>query len=289
MARNSAPTPLRDLYELTKPRLAGLVVFTAGTGMLLAPGEVDHRQAVLALLLTTLVVASGTVLNMYLERDVDHLMERTRDRPLPAGRMAPRVALGFGIALGVVSLPLMALLVNPLTAGLGLLALLMYLGLYTPLKRRSVAAVYVGAFPGATPILMGWTAVTGSLDPAALALFAILFLWQIPHFIAISLFRREEYAAAGLKTLPHEYGNDHSLWHMVGSTVGLVVATLLPILYGLAGTLYTATALVLAVLSIAGTLWGVKHGAGAVWARRYFFVTLLYLPLLLGVLVADRV
>ena len=279
---------LVDLIELTKPRLATLVLFTTGVGILVAPDPMPVADALTAMLLTALVVASGTTLNMYMERDVDGLMRRTADRPLPTGRLHPRVALIFGAVMFVVSVPLLAWMVNPLTAGLGVMAWAVYLFAYTPLKRRSVAAVYVGALPGATPVLMGWTAATNALEGPALALFAILFLWQIPHFIAISIFRRDEYDAAGLKVLPVEYGHRHSIWHMFGTCLGLIVASLLPVFYRVGGPLYTVTALVLAAGSLAAALWGMRADAGPKWARGYFFGTLIYLPVLLGVLVVDQ-
>lgn len=278
---------LVDLVSLTKPRLGTLVVFTTAVGILVAPGTMPLTDAVWAVLLTALIVASGTTLNMYLERDVDALMPRTATRPLPTGRMRPGVALWFGLALLVVAIPLMATKVNLLTLGLGLMAWTAYLFAYTPLKRRSVAAVYVGAIPGATPILMGWTAATGSVHPIAVALFGILFMWQIPHFIAISMFRREEYAHAGLKVLPVEYGDRTSLWHMIGTSVGLIVATLAPVWFHVGGPLYAITASTLAAVALAGSVWGVRVHAGPIWARRYFFGTLIYLPLLLGALAID--
>jgi len=285
---SSALQVLQDLVELTKPRLATLVLFTTGVGILVAPVPLPVADALAAMVLTALVVASGTTLNQYMERDVDGLMARTATRPLPTGRLHPQIALVFGIAMFVVSVPLLAWVVNPLTAGLGVMAWAVYLFAYTPLKRRSVAAVYVGALPGATPVLMGWTAATNTLEGPALALFAILFLWQIPHFIAISIFRRDEYHAAGLKILPVEYGHRHSIWHMIGTCMGLVVASLLPIFYRVGGPLYTITAVVLAVGSLAAALYGVRADAGAKWARSYFFGTLIYLPVLLGVLVVDQ-
>jgi protoheme IX farnesyltransferase len=285
------PGPVRVLFDvvaLTKPRLATLVLFTSGVGILVAPGQMPIPEAWSAMLLTALVVASGTTLNMVLERDVDRLMKRTANRPLPAGRLSPGFAVVFGVALAAISLPALAWTVNPLTAALGFGAWAVYLFAYTPLKRRSVAAVYIGAVPGATPILMGWSAATGRLDPPALALFAILFLWQIPHFIAISMFRRDEYAAAGLKILPVEYGDRASLWHLLGTCLGLIVATLLPVYFQIGGPLYTGTAVTLASLSLAGALYGLSPRAGLGWARGYFFGTLVYLPVLLGVLVLDR-
>lgn len=277
-----------DLVSLTKPRLSALVIFTTGVGILVAPGRMAPVDAAWAIFLTTLIVASGTTLNMYLERDVDALMPRTATRVLPQGRMNPAIALWFGLALLAVAVPLMAAKVNLLTLGLGLMAWTSYLFLYTPLKRRSVSAVYIGAIPGATPIVMGWTAATDSISPVAIALFGILFMWQIPHFIAISMFRRDEYARAGLKVLPVEYGDQVSLWHMIGTSLGLVAATLAPVWFDVGGPFYLVTACVLAAVAIAGSVWGIRVHAGPVWARRYFFGTLIYLPVLLGVLAVDR-
>jgi protoheme IX farnesyltransferase len=281
------PHFLVDLIGLTKPRLATLVIFTTAVGILVAPGTLALADALWAVALTTLIVASGTTLNMYLERDVDALMPRTAIRALPTGRLKPAVALWFGIALLVIAVPLMAWKVNLLTLALGLMAWAVYLFAYTPLKRRSVSAVYVGALPGATPILMGWTAATGSIDLVALALFGILFMWQIPHFIAISMFRREEYARARLKVLPVEYGDQTSLWHMIGTSLGLIAATLAPVYFDVGGPLYAVTASVLAAVALIGSVWGIRVHAGPRWARGYFFGTLVYLPLLLGILAVD--
>ena len=281
------PHFLVDLVGLTKPRLATLVIFTTAVGILVEPGTLPLGESLWAIALTTLIVASGTTLNMYLERDVDALMARTATRALPTGRLRPAVALWFGIALLVVAIPLMVLKVNLLTLALGLMAWSVYLFAYTPLKRRSVSAVYVGAIPGATPILMGWTAATGTIDLVALALFGILFMWQIPHFIAISMFRRDEYARAGLKVLPVEYGDQTSLWHMIGTSLGLVAATLAPVYFDVGGPLYAVTAATLAAVALVGSVWGIRVKAGPAWARGYFFGTLVYLPLLLGILAVD--
>jgi protoheme IX farnesyltransferase len=199
------------------------------------------------------------------------------------------VALLQGWALALVGIPGTALVSNPLTGLLAAVSLFVYLGLYTPLKARSVTAVYVGAVPGALPIAMGWTAVTGRLDAGALALFSLLFVWQIPHFIAISLYRREEYAAAGFKILPLVYGERASLWHMLGTSLGLALATLAPALMGLGGTLYTVTAGIMGTGILVAALRGLLPHPPEAWARRFFLATLIYLPVVLGVLVADGV
>jgi len=254
-----------------------------------APGGLPLGQAALTVFFITLVVASGTTLNMYMEQEPDARMSRTRTRPLPAGRLHPRVALLQGWALALVGVPGTALASNALTGLLAALSLFVYLALYTPLKPRSVTAVYVGAVPGALPIAMGWTAVTGRLDPGALALFALLFVWQIPHFIAISLYRREEYAAAGFKILPLVYGERASLWHMMGTSLGLALATLLPGLMGLGGTIYLITALIMGLGILLAAARGLLPHPPEAWARRFFLATLIYLPVVLGVLVADGV
>jgi protoheme IX farnesyltransferase len=282
-------TVLLDFLALTKPRLAVLVIFTTAVGIALAPGSLSRAELLEAILWTTLVVAAGTTMNMAMEVEADRKMTRTRNRPLAAGRLPVKWAWCFGAALAALALPALFLRVNPLTAFLGLFALVVYLLVYTPLKSRSAAAVYAGAIPGATPILMGWTAATGSLDLPAVALFSILFLWQFTHFIAISLYRREEYRAAGFRILPLEYGDRASLWHMLGTTVGLVVASALPSYFELAGLWYLATCISLATFAILGTLYGIGAAANVVWARRYFLTTLVYLPVLLGVLVLDRI
>jgi protoheme IX farnesyltransferase len=212
----------RDLVALTKPRITFIVLATWAAGYAMAPGHLGGWRVLAAMLGTTLVVGSANTLNMWWERDLDGLMARTRKRPLPSGRMAPGVALAFGLLLAAVSLPLL-FAVNAVTGLLGLVALVVYVAVYTPMKQKSTLALLVGAVPGAMPPLMGWTSVTGSIFsagdgslPAAaasygvqlggVALFALLFLWQVPHFIAISFFRARDYAAAGMKIVPVERG-----------------------------------------------------------------------------------
>src|SRR5688572_25744505 len=184
---------VRDLVSLTKPRITLLVVITTAGGLWLAPGALSPWTVAVTLLATAIVVASANALNCWMERDSDRLMARTRNRPLPAGRLDARVALVFGVALGVASVPLFTFLVNPLTGLLAAIALVSYVWVYTPLKQKSWTALLVGAVPGALPPLMGWTAATGKLELPGLVLFAVLFVWQIPHFIAIALFRQDDY------------------------------------------------------------------------------------------------
>ncbi|MBJ6761765.1 protoheme IX farnesyltransferase [Myxococcaceae bacterium JPH2] len=278
-----------DLVSLTKPSLSSLVIITTAGGMWLAPGSLSPGRALVTLLATSGTVGAANALNCYLERHSDQFMARTRNRPLPAGRMDPAVALWFGISLAAVSLPALALGANLLTAGLGLLALLSYVLAYTPLKARTSAAMLVGAVPGALPPLMGWTAVTNVLDSGGFALFAILFLWQMPHFLAIALFRKEEYAAAGLKSVPLERGDESSRAQLVLYVVALVPMTLLPFQLNIAGVWYLAAAAGLGLAFLAMGAWGFFKQLGKPWARQTFFYSLLYLTGLFAALMLDRV
>ncbi len=213
-------SPFADLVALTKPRLSSLVLCTLAGGMWLAPGELSVSRWVATLLGTAGTVGAANALNCWIERDRDRLMARTRGRPLPSGRMEPGVALGFGLALAVFSLPLLALGSNGLTGSLGFLALVSYVAAYTPLKPLSPGAMLVGGIPGALPPLMGWTAVTGHIGAGGLVLFGILFAWQMPHFLAIALFRKEEYRKAGYLALPLVSGDDATrIWMLLWTVV----------------------------------------------------------------------
>jgi protoheme IX farnesyltransferase len=238
------------------------------------------------LLATAGIVGAANAFNCYIERDIDRFMARTRNRPLPAGRMDPAVALWFGISLSVVSVPALGLGANWLTCALGLLALLSYVLVYTPMKGRSWAAMLVGAIPGALPPMMGWTAVTGRLELPSIVLFAILFLWQIPHFIAIALFRKEEYAAAGLKSLPIEKGDDISRTQIVLYLAALLPISLMPYFLGVAGLGYFAIALILGAAFLGLGAWGFWKRLGKKWARQLFFASIVYLTgLFIGLMV----
>lgn len=281
------PLSVADLLSLTKPRLSSLVLCTCAGGMWLAPGVLSPTRWLLTLLGTAGTVGAANALNCYLERDIDRVMARTRNRPLPAGRMEPSVALAFAVALAVLSLPVLALGSNLLTTGLGLLALVTYVGVYTPLKLYSDAAMLVGAVPGALPPLMGWTAVTGRLDGPGLVLFAVLFAWQLPHFLAIALFRKTEYRAAGLLTVPLRLGDDASRWWMVATTAALVALTLALVPLHVAGSFYLAVAALLGAGFLGVQGWGALKRLGYGWARKSFFFSLVYLAGLFAALFLD--
>lgn len=279
----------RDLVSLTKPRVNLLVVLTALGGLHLAPATIPWSRAFPFLIATAAIVGSANALNCWWERDSDRHMARTKNRPLPSGRLSPRIALAFGVGLGALSVPALAWSANALTALLGAIALVTYVGIYTPMKRRSPLALHVGAIPGAMPPLMGWTAATGSIDAGGLALFGILFLWQLPHFLAIALYRRREYARAGLRALPVVAGERVAKVHAAAFAVMLGAASLLPTGLGLAGLPYALVAGLLGAAFVALSLRGFWTRVTGRWARRLFLASLVHLTVLVGALMIDRV
>jgi protoheme IX farnesyltransferase len=287
---------LRDYIALAKPRITFMVLLTAGLGLYMAPspaGFVDNSDGWslrnLGLLGGTAgIVAAANALNMYLERDIDGLAARTRRRPLPAGRLAPSAALYFGLLLGLISLPLLWAATNLLTAALGLAAFLLYVAVYTPMKQLSPGALVVGSVPGAIPPLMGYTAVTGRLDLGGLTLFSIMFLWQLPHFLAISLYRLTEYRQAGYKVTATEHGIGTVKLQIILYLLALCPVTLLLVPLGLAGKLYLWTALLSGILFLGYGLLGLRPSAGARWARKLFSGSLLYLLTLAAALIIGK-
>jgi protoheme IX farnesyltransferase len=279
---------IRDLLDLTKPRLSCLVLITAAGGLWLSQTPVHWTIGLAAVLGTTLVVGGANALNCYLERDIDKRMARTSLRPLPSGRMEPSTALIFGLTLSLLSVPLLTLLTTPLAGLLAALALLLYVLVYTPMKRYSAISTLIGAVPGAMPPLIGWTAATGTLDTGGLMLFFLLFLWQIPHSLAISIFRQQEYAAAGLWVFSNDYGLDSTRAHIFLYTVPLVALPLVLWELGIASwaTLVSGGVLGLWMLWQAASGWLGKKGP--VWARKLFFTTLIYLSVLFATLTIDQ-
>ncbi len=215
-------------------------------------------------------------------------MDRTRAAPPPRATVSPEAALALGTGFACVGLPLVALGSNPLTGVLGLLAFSSYVAVYTPLKRHSAAALFVGAIPGALPPLMGWTTVTGHLDAPGLALFAILFLWQIPHFLAIAIYRAADYARAGFKVLPLTASTRVTRATIVLFSVALAAVTLLLEPLRVAGWRYGVAAVLLGAVFIGWAIAGLRRAAAGPWARSLFLYSLLYLTLLFVALVMDR-
>ena len=235
------------------------------------------------------LLSSGiATLNQYIERDLDCLMRRTADRPLPSGKLLPWEALWFGVTLTVLAEVYLATFVNPLTALLGLTIIAAYLFGYTPLKTRSTLSTLVGAFPGAMPPLVGWTAARGALSLEAWVLFAILFLWQFPHFLAIAWMYREDYSRAGILMLPVvEPEGRITAQQIVVYTVMLLPVSLLPTVLGLSGNLYLYGATILGVLFLYTSVRA-AFSKSRQQARRLLLASVLYLPLLFILMVFDR-
>lgn len=287
---DAAPSRCVDFYELTKPRMNFLVLVTTLVGFYMAGG---HRELNWLLLLPTLIgtalcAAGASVLNQYIERDFDKLMPRTRNRPVPAGRIEPREALTTGILCSIAGVVTLLLCVNALTAALGALTIALYVLVYTPLKRVTSLNTVIGAIPGAIPPLMGFTAVENALSPGALAVFAILFFWQMPHFLAIAILYRRDYAMGGFKMLPvvDEEGSITAR-QMVLYAIALVPVSLLPVTAGIAGAAYFAVAMMLGLAFLSFSV-SCAASRSRLDARKLFFASIIYLPALLGVMMLDR-
>ena len=279
-----------DYLELAKPRLNLLVLATTAAGFYLGSEvPLDILRLGLALLGTGLVAAGASALNQWQERDVDARMRRTRTRPLPAGRMEPRQALAFGIAAALAGVAILALAVNAVTAALASLTCVAYLAIYTPLKKVTPLNTLVGAIPGAIPPVMGWTAARGELTVEAAVLFAILFLWQMPHFLAIAWLYRDDYRAAGLRMLPGAPGGARRTGRAaVLHAAALLPVVVLPSVFGLAGRIYLTGAILLALGFLAAAVHLAARCDDRI-ARRLFRASLLFLPLLLLLMAFDRV
>lgn len=276
-----------DYVELTKPRITLMVVITALVGFVMArPGHLPLGVLVSALVGTALVAAGASTLNMVMERDIDARMHRTARRPLPAGRLRPREATAFGIAITVCGLGELLWRCPPQAAFVALLTWATYLFLYTPLKRRTSLSTIVGAFPGALPPVIGWAAACGAVDPGAFVLFAILFLWQIPHFLAIAIYLEADYRRGGLKVFSVERGTVTAARWLAFYTVALVAVSLLAQPLQLAGFAYTLCAAVLGAGFLAFAARGVSGPVEAGWARRTMLYSIAWLTALMVALVA---
>lgn len=278
----------RDLLSLTKPRITLMVLISAGAGFVLGSrGAVDGWALLVASVGIGLVAGGTSALNQVLERDIDALMRRTRGRVLPTGKVTPGIATLFSIGVSALGVVVLTVFVNALTAVLAVIALLSYILAYTPLKKVSSLSTLVGAVPGALPILGGWTAATGSLDPGGWALFGILFFWQLPHFLALAWMYRDDYRLGGLKMLGVTDPDGRQTRHQsVLYAVALLPTSLLPVLLGLTGSFYAFAALLLTGAYVASALRFAAR-ADSPTARGLFRVSLLYLPVLLLFLTLD--
>jgi len=285
---HAKPSRLSDYLCLTKPEVTFLVLIATALGGFMASESPDVVLLCHAVFGTALVAGGTAALNHYLEREHDGKMRRTANRPLPSGRLSPQEVLAFGVGISLAGVLYLALLVNWLTSFLGLATLLSYLLVYTPLKRKTPWATFVGAFPGAAPVLMGWAAVQGSLSLEAWALYALLFVWQFPHFLAIAWMYREDYARAGMLMLPaDDPRGDVAFRQILGYSVALIPVSLLPTLLGMTGSIYfwMVTILGFAFLCFA---WQVSRERTKTGARMLLHATVIYLPLVYALMVANK-
>jgi len=290
IAAISASRRIVDFFELTKPRIVLMVLVTALVGYYAGSERVPDYLRLLQVLIGTALAAAGTLtLNQFIERDIDAMMERTRRRPLPDARVQPQDALWFGVALTLLGLGYLAVIVNPLSAVVAAAITLSYLLVYTPMKRYSSLCVPLGAVPGALPPVIGWVAARGELSVDAWVLFAIMFLWQIPHTLAIAYLYREDFAKAGIQFLPViEPDGKSTNRQILIHCAALLVVSLLPTLIGLAGASYFIAAFILGAGFLASGIKLVIAPTRA-GARRLLFASLIYLPVLLLVMALDRV
>jgi protoheme IX farnesyltransferase len=279
----------RDYYELTKPKVVMLIAFTAVVGMFLATAGFPPLDALLiGTLGIWLAAASAAAINHVIDQRIDSVMARTKHRPLPTGHVTEQQALAFAFTLGVVSMLLLTFFVNPLTAVLTFFSLIGYAIVYTVwLKRATPQNIVIGGAAGAAPPVLGWTAVTGTIDPNALLLFLIIFTWTPPHFWALAIARREEYAKVGVPMLPVTHGVEFTRLHILLYTVLLTLVTVLPVLTGMSGLIYAAAALALngVFLWYAWQLWSTGR---ADWPMRTFRYSITYLMLLFAALLVDH-
>jgi len=290
---------LAAYFELTKPRITSLVVLSALAGFALGSTSLIDWATLLHTALGVALLSGGVnALNQYWERDLDALMRRTKRRPLPAGKLSPRGALAFGVSVSLIAEAYLAWFLNPLTAFWGLAALASYLFLYTPLKTRTHWCTFIGAFPGALPPLLGWTAARNEIGVEAATLFGIMFLWQFPHFHAIATMCREDYARAGIRMLPViEPDGKRTARQIVGYTVALIPVSLLPGFLHFSGLhfsglhfsswIYLACAVVLGGWFLHASVAAAKRPTSE-QARRLLKVSVIYLPLLLVCMVLNR-
>lgn len=286
--RLSARDRAAAFVELTKPKITFLIVLTSAAGFALASTRVNYVAMFSAMFGIGLLSSGIATLNQYMERELDGLMRRTADRPLPTGKLYPWEALVFGIGLTVAAEIYLAVLVNPLSALLGLTVIAGYLFGYTPLKTRTSLSTLVGAFPGAVPPLVGWTAARGEITLEAWVLFAILFLWQFPHFLAIAWMYREDYARAGILMLPVvEPDGRVTGQQIVIYTLMLLPVSLLPTVLGISGRVYLVGAIILGLLFLYSSIKA-AFSQSRQQARRLLLASVLYLPLLFILMVLDR-
>jgi heme o synthase len=282
--------PIRSFLELTKPRITLLVLVVAYCGMVMAPGGSPPLELTFfTLLALALASSSSSALNNFVDRHIDVVMERTAGRSLPTGRVKPNQALVMGIIFGACSIVLMAWKVNLLTAGLSAFALLFYVFIYTIwLKRHTEHCTVIGGIAGALPPVMGLTAVTGEIGLTALVMFAILFVWQPPHFWALAMIKKEEYRKAGIPMLPVVKGEGSTKRQMLFYTIVLFPTALTPWFFDISGTLYLILAILMNLIYLGWTIIYVKRPFNPDSSRKLFLFSILYIAVIFTALLLDR-
>src|SRR5436305_6148614 len=288
-AREATRTSLlRDLVMLTKPRIISLLLVTTVAPMFVA-GNPTWLSVVIVLIGGYLMAGGANAVNMYLDRDIDTQMSRTRLRPIPSGRMGPRAVLAFGIALATAATYILARFTNVLTAVLALAGFYFYVFVYTRwLKRTTPQNIVIGGAAGAFPPLVGWASMTGTIDLTAVCLFLIVFYWTPPHFWALALLKQRDYGRAGIPMAPLVWGERETMRQMLWYTGILVPLTLLPVVFGALGPLYLSTAVLLDTALVLGVVRVARGGQWIPAAWSLYKFSLLYLALLFGAMVADR-
>jgi protoheme IX farnesyltransferase len=286
--RLKAEAGVGDFVALLKPRVMSLVVFTGFAGLVAAPGHLHPVLAVIAVLCIAVGAGAAGAINMWYDRDIDAIMTRTKDRPIPAGRMDPAETLAFGVVLSIGSVLTMALAVNFVAAALLGLSIAFYVFVYTMwLKRRTPQNIVIGGAAGAFPPMIGWAAVTGDVSLASISLFLIIFMWTPPHFWALALFRAGEYAKAGVPMLPVVAGRRETKRHILAYSALLVPLGTLPSLLGVTGYVYAAASVGLGLVFLAGAV-AVWREDGDRAAKALFGYSILYLFLLYALIMIDR-
>src|SRR5579885_1048429 len=284
------PSKLSAYITLTKPDVSFLVLMTTGAGYYMGVrGPIEWLHMIHVIVATMMIAAGTAALNHYIERESDRFMRRTASRPLPSGVLQPAEALLFGTGLSIAGAADLWISSGWLASVLGVITCLSYLLAYTPLKKRTVWATFVGAFPGAVPPMIGWAAASGSLDRGAWALFGILFLWQFPHFHAIAWMYRGDYSRAGILMLPVvDQDGSRKFRQSILTAIGLIGISLLPSMLGLTGVLYFFGALVVSTGLLQVCLWAASSKSN-VRAKWLMHATVLHIPLLLGLMMYDKV
>ncbi|BBH54536.1 heme o synthase [Fluviispira sanaruensis] len=278
----------KDYIELCKPRITFFCIIMTAGGVVLAPGNISLISFIMTLVGTALSVASANTFNMIYERNSDKLMKRTRARPIAMGRVKVKDALIYATILGMLSIFLLTYFVNSLTAILSFAAIASYSLIYTPLKSKTPLALVIGAFPGAMPPLLGWTAVNNQIDLAGLALFGVLFAWQMPHFIAIAIYHKDDYAKANIKVVPAVRGDQVAKTQAFFWSIALILISFLLVPLKVGGLVYFIIAIALGIWFLRLSIIGLKKDLMPNWPRKFFLASLVYLPVLVFALVIDR-